>query len=162
MSKETIKQKEKQVEELAQKLKKIQSLVAVDYRGISVGVDTAMRAELRKEGVEYAVIKNNIMERALKSANLSLPESALKGPSAFALCFNDPISGAKILAERQKDKKLVIKAGIIENKTLDTNEMMTVAAIPSKPVLIAQMLGLLLSPLSGLAVALDQIAKQKS
>jgi large subunit ribosomal protein L10 len=121
-----------------------------------------MRSELRAAGVEYKVIKNNIMERALKLANISLPDEALIGPNAFAFCYNDPVTGAKILFERQKDKKLQIKAGIVENKILDAKSMSAVASIPAKPILVAQMLGLLLSPLSGLAVALDQIAKKQA
>lgn len=161
MSKETINKKSALVEELVEKLKKAQSLIVVDYRGIQVSVDSAMRAELRAAGVEYQVIKNNLMSRALAKAGMTLSDDVLKGPSAFAFCYNDPVTGAKILHDRQKDKKLQIKAGIVEGKELDAKAMVSVASIPAKPILVAQMLGLLLSPITGLAVALDQIAKQK-
>ncbi|MCL1945122.1 MAG: 50S ribosomal protein L10 [Firmicutes bacterium] len=159
---ETIDKKQLEVTELAIKLKKIQSLVVADYRGIPVGIDTAMRAELRKNGVEYAVIKNNIMSRALQQAGLSLPDSTLTGPNAFALCYDDAVTGAKILFERQKDKKLTIKAGIVEGNVCDAKAMESVATIPAKPVLLAQLLGLLQSPLRSFAVAIDQVAQKKA
>jgi large subunit ribosomal protein L10 len=158
----TINKKQQEVDELVDKLKRVQSLVVVDYRGIPVGVDTTMRAELRANNVEYAVIKNNIMSRALAQAGLQLPQDVLTGPNAFALCYADPVVGAKILFERQKDKKLKLKAGIVEGNVLDDKAMEAVATIPAKPVLIAQLLALLLSPLRGFAVVLDQIAKQKT
>jgi len=159
---ETINKKEQEVSALVEKLKKVQSVVAVDYRGITTDVDSAMRAELRKNGVEYAVIKNNIMSRALAKAGLTLPETALVGPSAFALCYEDAVSGAKILFDRQKEKKLTLKGGIVEGKTLDAKQMEAVATIPAKPILIAQLLGLLLSPVRSLACVLDQVATQKA
>jgi large subunit ribosomal protein L10 len=161
MSKSAIQIKQKEVAELVTLLKSMQSLVVVDDRGIPVHDDTAMRADLRAAGVQYKVVKNNIMQRALDIAGLSLPEGTLTGPSAFAFCQTDAVSGAKILADRQKDKKVVIKAGIVEGKVLDAKAMAAVAAIPPKPILIAQLLGLLLSPLSSLAVALSEIAKKK-
>ncbi|MCL2599311.1 MAG: 50S ribosomal protein L10 [Firmicutes bacterium] len=154
--------KAKIVDELVEKIKKSKSIVVADFRGISVLDDTQMRSDLRKADVEYEVIKNNLMYRALEKVGVKIPDEVLSGPSAFAFGYSDPVAGARILGERQKGKKLVMKAGVVEGKVLDAQGITAVANIPSKEILVAQLLGLLQSPIRNLAVVLAEAAKKKA
>ena len=131
MSAESIKLKEQQVAEYAEKFGKAKSVVLVDYRGLTVAEDTAMRNEMRKAGVEYKVVKNRLMARAFAAAGIP-GFDVIEGPTAVAVSYDDAVAPSKI-----------------------------VATIPAKPVLVAQLLGMLQSPLRGLAVALSEIAKKK-
>lgn len=162
MSAESIKLKEQQVAEYVEKFGKAKSFVLVDYRGINVEEDTAMRSEMRKAGVEYKVIKNRLVLRALNNAGFPGFDSVLEGPTAMAISFDDAVAPAKIVADNvKKTNKLVIKGGAVEGKVMDPAGISKVAAIPSKPVLVAQLLGMLQTPIRGLAVALSEIAKKQ-
>lgn len=161
MSDKAKKIKAKIVDELVEKINKSKAIVIADFRGISVLDDTAMRSELRTNEVEYEVIKNNLISRALDKAKVAIPKEVLTGPTAVGFCYNDPVAGAKILGERQKAKKLTMKAGVVEGKILDAKGIESVASIPAKPVLIAQLLGLLQSPIRNLAVVLSEVAKKQ-
>ncbi len=140
MSVESIKLKEQQVAEYAEKFGKAKSVVLVDYRGLTVTEDTAMRNEMRKAGVEYK-----------------------EGPTAVAVSYDDAVAPSKIVVDTVKktNDKIAVKGGVVEGKVMDANGIKTVATIPAKPVLVAQLLGMLQSPLRGLAVALSEIAKKK-
>lgn len=163
MSTETIKLKAEQVAEIAEKIGKAKSVVLVDYRGITVAEDTAMRAELRKANVEYAVIKNRIMLRAFEKAGFNEFAPVLEGTTAVAISYDDPVAPAKIISETgKKVNKLAFKGGVIEGKAADVKGIEQLASIPAKPVLIAQMLGLLTSPMRSLAVAMSEIAKKNA
>ena len=116
-----LKQKQEQVAALAEKMKNSAAGVLVDYRGITVADDTKLRRELREAGVEYAVIKNNILRRAAEEAGLGELTAHMYGTSAFAYSPEDPIAAAKILnkfAESHKDK-FDIRAGYMDGKVLD-------------------------------------------
>ena len=159
-----IQMKAEQVSEVAEKIKRAQSVILFDYRGLTVEQVTALRNEMRKAGVEYVVLKNAIVERAVQQAGIDesiLP--FLKGPSAFAFGYEDPVAPAKILKDSiKKFKKCEMKAGIVNGKVFSAAEVNTLADLPSREQLIARLLGSMMSPISGLAVALDQIAKQKA
>jgi len=161
MSEKAKKQKAEIVDKLVERIKKSKSIVVADFRGISVLDDTAMRNELRAADVEYEVIKNNLMSRAFDIAKIDIPKDILAGPSAFGFSYTDPVAGARILGERQKNKKLTMKAGVVEGKVLDASGITAVANIPAKPVLVAQLLGMLQSPIRNLAVVLSEVAKKK-
>lgn len=158
-----IQKKEQMVNEVAEKLQKAQSVIIFDYRGLTVSEVTALRVEMRKAGNEYVVLKNSIVERAV--AKVGLDESIqamLKGPSAFAFGYNDAVSPAKILKETVKKlKKCEIKGGIVDGQVTDAKGIDALAELPPKEVLIARMLGSMMSPISGLAIVLDQIAKSR-
>ncbi len=158
-----IERKAEQVNIVAEKVQKAQSVVIFDYRGISVAEDTALRAEMRKENVEYVVIKNHIVARACEASGIdSKIAEMLKGPSAFAFGYEDLAAPARILKSFvKKSKKCEIKGGIVENDVLDAKGMEAIADMPSREVLIARMLGSMMSPISKFAIVLDQIAKKQ-
>ena len=155
--------KEQLVNELAEKLQKAQSVVIFDYRGMTVSEVTALRVEMRKAGNEYVVLKNSMVERAARQVGIDPKlDDMLKGPSAFAFGSDDPGSPAKVLQDTVKQlKKCEIKGGIVNGKVTDAAGIDALAELPPKEVLIARMLGSMMSPISGLAIVLDQIAKSR-
>lgn len=159
---QNIQAKAAQVEEVSSKIQAAQSLVVFDYRGLNAEEVTNLRSDMRKAGVEYVVLKNGIVERAAKAAGIE--ESfceLLKGPSAFAFGVEDAVAPAKVLKDAiKKYKKCEIKGGLINGVVTDAAGMNTLADLPSREVLLARMLGSMLSPVSGLAIVLDQIAKK--
>lgn len=162
MSAETIKIKEQQVAEYAEKFGKAKSVVLVDYRGLNVAEDTSMRSELRKANVEYKVVKNRLILRAFVNAGYQGFDSVLEGPTAIAVSYDDAVAPAKIIVDNvKKTNKITVKGGVVEGKIMDAQGITKVASIPAKPVLVAQLLGMLQTPVRGLAVALSEIAKKK-
>ncbi|MCR5611303.1 MAG: 50S ribosomal protein L10 [Clostridiales bacterium] len=157
-----IAQKEQLVKEIADKLKRAQSVIVFDYRGLTVSEVTALRADMRKAGNEYVVVKNSMVERACEEIGIDESVKAmLKGPSAFAIGYEDAVSPAKVLKDTVKKlKKCEIKGGIVNGKVSDAAAIDALAELPPKEVLIARMLGSMMSPISGLAIVLDQIAKK--
>lgn len=162
MSAETIKLKEQQVAEYAEKFGKAKSVVLVDYRGLNVAEDTSMRSELRKANVEYKVVKNRLILRAFVNAGYQGFDSVLEGPTAIAVSYDDAVAPAKIIVDNvKKTNKITVKGGVVEGKIMDAQGITKVASVPAKPVLVAQLLGMLQTPVRGLAVALSEIAKKK-
>jgi large subunit ribosomal protein L10 len=162
MSTEIMKVKEQIVSEYAEKLAKAKSFVVVDYRGLTVAEDTQLRKELRENNVEYSVVKNRLTLRAMEKAGFTGLDQVLTGPTAVAISYDDAVAPAKVLVTNaKKNNKLEVKGGMVEGKILSVNEINGVASIPAKPVLIAQLLGMLQTPIRGLAVALSEIAKKQ-
>ena len=156
--------KAQKVDEVREKIEKAQSIIMFDYRGLTVSEVTELRSNMRKAGVEYVVLKNSIVERAAKAANIddSVLEM-LKGPSAFAFGYDDAVAPAKILKEAiKKYKKCSLKGGIVDGAVMSAADVEKLADLPSREQLLSRMLGSLLSPISGLACVLDQIAKKKA
>lgn len=166
MSTEIIKVKEQIVNEYAEKLAKAKSFVIVDYRGsdkgLTVAEDTQLRKELRENNVEYAVVKNRLVLRAMNQAGFTGLDEIFNGPTAVAISYDDAVAPAKVLVTNaKKNNKIQVKGGMVEGKLLSVDEVNGVASIPAKPVLIAQLLGMLQTPIRGLAVALSEIAKKQ-
>lgn len=162
MSAETLKLKEQQVAEYAEKFGKAKSVVLVDYRGLNVAEDTSMRSELRKANVEYKVVKNRLILRAFVNAGYQGFDSVLEGPTAIAVSYDDAVAPAKIIVDNvKKTNKITVKGGVVEGKIMNAQGITKVASVPAKPVLVAQLLGMLQTPVRGLAVALSEIAKKK-
>ena len=162
MSTEIMKVKEQIVSDYAEKLAKAKSFVVVDYRGLTVAEDTQLRKELRENNVEYAVVKNRLTLRAMEKAGFTGLDQVLTGPTAVAISYDDAVAPAKVLVTNaKKNNKLEVKGGMVEGKILSVDEVNGVASIPAKPVLIAQLLGMLQTPIRGLAVALSEIAKKQ-
>lgn len=156
--------KAQQVAEIAEKIKRAQSVIICDYRGLTVEEDTKMRQELRNAGVEYMVLKNSMVERAAKEAGIDESINAmLKGPSAFAFGYDDAVAPAKVLKENlvKKFKKGELKGGILEGEVVDTATVTAIAELPSREQMIARMLGSMMGPVTKLAIALKEVAKQK-
>lgn len=163
MSEEILKQKEAQVKDIEDKVNRAKSVVLVDYRGINVEQDTSMRTELRKSNVEYKVLKNHLVLRAFNNAGYSGFEEVLKGPTAVAFSYDDAVAPAKIIVDYvKKVNKISVKGGIVEGKSMSSDDITKLATIPSKNVLVAQLLGLLTSPMRGLAVAINEVAKKNA
>ena len=161
-SEKILAQKEKEVEELAAKIKEAKIVLLTDYRGISVEQVTNLRADLRKSNSEYRVIKNNITRRALAKCEYEGLEDLLEGPTAVVMNNEDYLDAAKAIYNFAKDNDFYkIKGGIIEGKVMTAEEIITLAKLPSKETLIGMLAGALLGNISKLAVALDQVREQK-
>lgn len=153
-----LEQKKAAVAELAEKMGRAASGVLVKYQGITVEADTKLRAELRKAGVEYTVIKNSLIGRAADIAGLGEIKGELDGMNALAISYDDPVAPAKILKEyADKIETFELRGGFLEGSVVSVDTVKELADIPSREVLIARMLGSLQGPLSGLAVALQAI-----
>ena len=174
MKEKTLRVKSQNVEEIKEKIGKAQSVVLVDYRGLNVEQLTELRSQYRKAGVDYKVYKNTMMRLAFKDLGLEDFNEFLKGPSAVAFGYKDPVEAAKITAEFAKtNTKLEIKAGIVDGKVIDVVGVNNLASLPSREVLVAQVLGGLNAPIQGfanvlqgtirgLAVVLNAIAEEKA
>ncbi|MCL2370708.1 MAG: 50S ribosomal protein L10 [Firmicutes bacterium] len=161
-SKKIIAEKQEQVKDILDKVNKSKGVVLVDYRGMASTATSDLRSDMRKENIEYKVLKNRLVLRAFKEAGYNDFDKILEGPTAIAFGYDDPTAPARIFKKHAKDGIPAFKAGIVEGKVMDAAAIEEVASIPSKEVLVAQLLGMLTMPLRGLAVALDQIAQKKA
>ena len=135
-----IKQKEKEVNELADKLKEAKMVLLTDYRGINVADVTKLRADLRPTVVEYKVIKNNIIRRALEVNGESGLNELLEGPTAIVYGTGDYLEPAKIIYNFSKDNDFYkIKGGIIDGKVMTAEEIITLAKLPSRQELLGML-----------------------
>ena len=149
------------VQEIAENLKDAQSLVVVDYRGLTVAQDTELRKALREAGITYKVYKNTLVKRAIAGTEFESLSDSLEGPNAFAMHDTDATAPARILAEfAKKAPKLEIKAGVIEGTFYDENGMKAIAEIPSREVLLARLFGSMQSPITNFARVIKQIAEK--
>ena len=150
------------VEALSGKIKEATSVVFVDYKGITVAQDTALRKQFRDAGVDYAVVKNTLTRFAAKENGYDFDE-VLNGTTAMASTTGDPIAPARIVCEFAKKNKLAmtIKGGLVEGSVLSAEQLSSFGELPSKDALVAQVLGTFLAPISSLAFVLDQIREQK-
>ena len=150
------------VAELKEKFKNAASVVVLDYRGLTVAQDTEMRNEFRKANVEYKVVKNRMMQLALAELGFKTEfADALNGPSAIAVSTDDVVAPAKVVTDSiKKYNKMAVKAGLADGKFATVAEIEALSKIPSKEVLIGQLLGLLTNPMRSLAVVCNEHAKQ--
>ena len=155
-SEKTLELKKQQVAALSEALKTACTGIIVDYKGISVADDTVLRKKLRESGNTYTVVKNTILGRALEAAGIEGLEAHLEGSTAIAYSTDDYTSAAKALFEyADKHKEFKVKAGFIDGKAIDAAGVKNLADLPPKEVLIAQVLGGLNAPISGLATVLN-------
>ena len=162
MSEAIIAKKAQLVTEVAEQFKNASSVVVVDYLGITVEEATNLRAELRKAGVQFAVVKNSILTRAAKEAGLEGMDDIFKGPSAVAFSNDDVVAPAKILADfAKKVEALEIKAGVVEGKVYSKEEIEALAKLPSREGLLSMLLSVLQAPVRNTALAIKAVADQK-
>ena len=156
-------EKQAVVADLTNKLQNAAAGVLVDYKGITVAEDTALRAELRKNNVEYAVVKNTLLRFAVNNCGMNELDDLLNGTTSLAICHDDPVAPARVVNDFAKkiDGRFEIKGGFMDGKAMPLNEVMALAEIPPLPVLQAQVLGTMLAPISGLACVLKQIAEKQ-
>ena len=151
------------VEALAQRIQGASAGILVDYKGITVAEDTALRTELRKDGVEYTVVKNTLTRKALDKLGMTDLDHVLNGTTSLATAENDPIAPFRIISDYSKKlgDRFNVKAAFMEGKVLNESEIVEMAQLPSKDALYAKVLGTMIAPITGLAVCLGQILEQK-
>ena len=150
------------VAELTEKLKTASSGVLVDYKGITVAQDTALRAECRKNELDYADVKNTLVRFAINNVGLEEMDSVLNGTTSLALSHGDPIAPMRVInkfAKQFNGEKFTIKAGFMDGKVLSLDEIKALAELPSKEVLQAQVLGTMLAPITSLAIVIKASEK---
>ena len=149
------------IEEIAGQIKDAQSVVLVDYRGLTVEEDTRLRKELREAGVTYKVYKNTMIRFAAKGTAFEALEPNLEGPTALAVSKTDATAPARILANFAKTAdKLELKGGVVEGTYYDAKAINVIASIPSREVLLGRLLGSMQSPIANFARVINQIAEK--
>ena len=150
------------VASLTETLQSASSGVLVDYKGITVAEDTALRAELRENGVEYSVVKNTLLRRAADNVGLGELDEVLNGTTSIAISKDDPIAPMRIVNKyaKQMGDRFNIKAGFMDGKVIPLEDIAALAELPSKDGLVAQLLGMMLAPITSLAIVIKAIAEK--
>ena len=149
------------VQAIADDIKDAQSVVLVDYRGLTVAQDTELRKQLREAGVIYKVRKNTMMKRAFEGTEFAGLEEYLEGPSALVVSKDDATAPARIICKFAKTAEaLEVKAGVVEGNVYDAAGINELSKVPSREELLSKLLGSLQSPITNLARVLNQIAEQ--
>ena len=145
---------------IAEDVKDEQSVVIVDYRGLTVAEDTELRKQLREAGIIYKVCKNTMMKRAFEGTEFEGLSAYLEGPSAMAVSKDDATAPARIICKFAKTAdKLEVKAGVVEGKVYDMAGVQALSAIPSREELLSKLLGSIQSPIANFARVIKQIAE---
>ena len=145
---------------IAEDVKEAQSVVIVDYRGLTVAQDTELRKQLREAGIIYKVCKNTMMKRAFEGTEFEGLAPYLEGPSAMAVSKDDATAPARILCKFAKTaEKLEVKAGVVEGKVYDMAGVQALSTIPSREELLSKLLGSIQSPIANFARVIKQIAE---
>ena len=161
-SEKILNQKKEEVTKLAEEMKNAKLILLTDYRGINVTDVTELRTSLRNTNATYRVIKNNIIRRALQEAGIEGLEDKLVGPTAVIMSNEDYLEPSKAIYTFSKDNDYYkIKGGVIEEKVMEAEEIITLAKLPSREVLLSMLAGALLGNISKIAVALNEVKKQK-
>jgi large subunit ribosomal protein L10 len=150
------------VDEIRSRLSEAKAAVLVDYRGLTVEQDTELRREMRKNDIEYKVLKNTLIRRAADELGMNELTPFLEGPSAIAFSSTDPVAPAKVLSDCiKKTNKMEFKAGYVEGKFCDAAALAAIASLPSREVLIAKMLGSLNAPVCNFLYAINAIIEKQ-
>ncbi|NDO69560.1 50S ribosomal protein L10 [Schaedlerella arabinosiphila] len=146
---------------IAEEIKDAQSVVLVDYRGLTVAQDTELRKQLREAGIVYKVYKNTMMKRAFEGTEFAGLDDCLKGPSAIAISKDDATAPARIICNFAKTAdKLELKGGVVEGNVYDVAGLTELSKIPSREVLLSRLLGSMQSPIANFARVIKQIAEK--
>ena len=149
------------VDEISELLNGAQSAVIVDYRGLTVEQDTALRKQLREAGVVYKVYKNTLVKRVVAGTEFEPIADTLEGTNAIAFCKTDATAPARILANFAKTANaLELKCGVVEGTFYDAAGIATIATIPSREELLSKLLGSIQSPITNFARVIKQIAEK--
>ena len=139
-----IETKQQIAEDLHDKFAKSAIIVLTDYKGLDVAAINDLRRKLRESDIEYQVVKNTLLVRAAEDTEVALIKDHFKGPSAVAISYDDPVAPAKVLTQFVKDNgKLEIKVGVLNGKVLDAQAIKALALLPSREVMLAQLLATL-------------------
>ena len=149
------------VQEISKNIEGAQSIVLVDYRGITVEQDTQLRKELRAAGITYKVYKNTMMNFAFKGTDFEALAPYLEGPSAVAISTTDATAPARIICKFAKTAdKLEVKGGVVEGVAYDAAGIANIATIPSREELLSKLLGSMQSPITNFARVMNQLAEK--
>ena len=149
------------VQAIVEDITDAQSIVLVNYRGLTVAQDTELRKQLIEAGVIYKVCKNTMMKRAFEGTDFAQLDEYLEGPSAIAISKDDATAPARIICKFAKTAQaLEVKAGVVEGAVYDAAGVAELSQIPSREELLSKLLGSLQSPITNLARVLNQIAEQ--
>ncbi len=162
MSVSAIEIKKQQVTEVTEKINNSAATVVVQYSGLTVEEMKELRSNLRAEGVELAVLKNNISRRAFTEAKIEGMDEELVGPTAVAFSKEDVTAAARILNDyAKKHENLILKAGTMDGAFAPADQVKELATLPNKEGLLSMLLSVLEAPVRGLAQVTNQIAEQK-
>ena len=154
--------KQSDVEALKEKFEKSKLIILTDYRGINVQDITKIRADLRKADCEYQVAKNTTLKFAAKEANLEGLAELFEGPTAITFSYEDYVEPAKVLYNYAKDSDFYkMKGGVMDGKIISVDEILKLAKLPSREMLLTQLATALLANIRNVAVVLDQVREQK-
>ena len=160
--KEAYIQKQVVIDEIKDKFERAESVVVIDYIGITVAEADEMRRKLREANVDYTVYKNTLVKRAIAGTDNESLAEILDGPSAFAFSYDDATAPARVLNDSIKEyKKMEFKGGIVEGEFYDKDAIQQIASIPSRDVLISKFMGSIQSPISIFARVVKQISEAK-
>jgi large subunit ribosomal protein L10 len=149
------------VEEIANVVKDADSVILVNYSGLTVAQDTELRRNLRAAGISYKVYKNTMMRLAFEGTSCEALDQHLENTNALAVSKDDATAPVRVLAEfAKKNPKLELVAGVVEGKYFDQNAVKALADIPSRDILLGRLLGSMQSPIANFARVIKQIAEK--
>jgi large subunit ribosomal protein L10 len=149
------------VEELHEKFAKSKVVIVTDYKGLNVLKINDLRGKLDEADIEYKVVKNTLLIRAAEGTDVALITDSFTGPSAVALSYDDPVAPAKVLADfANENKDLEIKIGVLDGNVLDINAIKALSALPTREVLLAQLLSTILGVPTAFVRALNDVPKR--
>ena len=156
-----INEKKRIAEDLQGRLEKSTIVVLTDYKGLDVEAMNSLRRKLREANTEYQVVKNSLLTRASESNDVGQIKDHFKGPSAIALSYDDPVAPAKVLVDFIKENdKLEIKAGVLNGSVLDNDGIKALSSLPSREVLLAQVLSAMNAVPTSLVTALSDVPRR--
>ncbi len=158
-----IERKQELVNQIAEEIKASSSIVIADYRGLNVAEVTELRNNIRKEGLKFKVYKNSLVRRAMEQAGIEGLDEVLTGPNAIAFSTEDAVAPARVLNDFAKTHQaLELKAGVIEGKVANQEEIKAIATLPSKEGLLSMLLSVLTAPMRNTALAVKAVADKKA
>jgi large subunit ribosomal protein L10 len=156
-----LEEKKKIVHDLNERFSKAAVVIVTDYKGLDVAAINDLRRRLRKEEVEYQVVKNSLMVRASQETDVALIKETFKGPSAVAMSYSDPITPAKVLTEFAKDHDMFeIKVGVMNGKIIELKEIKALSALPSREVLLGTFVSVLSNVPTGFVRTIAEIPRR--
>lgn len=154
-------QKKQIADSLHEKFARSKVVILTDYKGLDVASMNALRRKLKEADIEYKVVKNSLLVRASEGTDAALISDAFEGPSAVALSYDDPVAPAKILSEfAEENKKLELKIGVMNGKTLDLGAIKALSTLPSREVLLGQLLSAMNGVPTGLVRTLNGVPQK--
>jgi large subunit ribosomal protein L10 len=156
-----IKEKKRIAEDLQERFKKSAIVILTDYKGLDVSAMNTLRRKLRDANTEYQVAKNSLLVRASEGNDVTLIKDQFKGPSGIALSYDDPVAPAKVLTDFLKEnKKFEIKVGVLNGKVIDFDGIKALSSLPSREVLLAQVLSTMNAVPTSLVTALSDVPRR--